>query len=165
MSGPTVTLVVARADNGVIGNKGKLPWRLRDDMHHFRSVTMGKPMIMGRKTFESLPRLLDGRLHIVLTRDRDWYEEGAKVAFDVEGALEAAGDVPEITVIGGAEIYKLFLDRADKVWLTRVHADPDGDTRLPDFSEDEWRPVGSPQPGLMREGELPHDFVILERRR
>jgi dihydrofolate reductase len=159
-----VTFVVARADNGVIGNKGKLPWRLRSDLHHFRSVTMGKPMIMGRKTFESLPRLLDGRLHIVLTRDPSWYADGAKVALDVEEALEAAGDVPEITVIGGAEIYKLFLDRADKVWLTRVHADPDGDTCLPDFSEEQWRTIAS-TPGQPREGELPHDFVILERRR
>jgi dihydrofolate reductase len=160
-----VTLVVARADNGIIGNKGKLPWRLRSDLHHFRSVTMGKPMIMGRKTFESLPRLLDGRKHIVLTRDLSWYAEGAEVAFDIDSALDAAGDVPEITVIGGAEIYKLFLDRADRVWLTRVHASPEGDTFLPEFSEEDWRPLTSPQDGMQREGEFPHDFVILERRR
>ncbi len=164
MSGPTVTLVVARADNGVIGNKGKLPWRLRSDLHHFRSVTMGKPMIMGRKTFESLPRLLDGRKHIVLTQDPTWRADGAVVVHDMDEALAAAGDVPEITVIGGAEIYKLFLDRADKVWLTRVHAHPEGDTRLPAFAEEQWVTVTS-QPGLAREGELPHDFEILERRR
>ena len=164
MRRPLVTFVVARADNGVIGKDGKLPWRLRSDMHHFRSVTMGKPMIMGRKTFESLPRLLEGRKHIVLTRDPSWRAQGAYVVHDVEGALEAAGDVPEVTVIGGAEIYRMFLDRADKVWLTEIHAEPEGDTFLPRFSEDKWRRsvFASGQP---LEGELPHDFVILERLR
>ena len=164
MNRPMVTLVVARADNGVIGNNGKLPWRLRSDMHHFRAVTMGKPMIMGRKTFESLPRLLDGREHIVLTRDPSWRADGAVVVHDVDEALDAAGDVPEVTVIGGAEIYRLFLDRADKVWLTRVHGQPEGDTFLPDFSEKRWRQTHLAH-GDPREGELPHDFVILERRR
>ena len=159
-----VTLVVARADNGVIGNKGKLPWRLRGDMHHFRSVTMGKPMIMGRKTFESLPRLLDGRKHIVLTQDPSWRAAGAVVAHDMDEALDAAGEVPEITVIGGAEIYRLFLDRADKVWLTKVHGFPEGDTFLPEFSEERWHQTHLAR-GDPREGEFPHDFVILERRR
>jgi len=159
-----VTLVVARADNGVIGNKGKLPWRLRSDMHHFRAVTMGKPMIMGRKTFESLPRLLDGRTHIVLTQDPSWRADGAIVVHDFHEALDAAGDVPEVTVIGGAEIYRLFLDRADKVWLTQVHAEPEGDTILPAFSEEQWRQTHL-APGTPQEGEHPHDFVILERRR
>jgi dihydrofolate reductase len=163
LSRPTVTLVVARADNGVIGNKGKLPWRLRSDLHHFRSVTMGKPMIMGRKTFESLPRLLDGRKHIVLTQDPSWRADGAVVVHDMDEALAAAGSVPEVTVIGGAEIYRLFLDRADKVWLTKVHAEPEGDTFLAEFSEERWRPVAS-TPGQPREGEHPHDFVVLERR-
>jgi dihydrofolate reductase len=163
LSRPTVTLVVARADNGVIGNKGKLPWRLRSDLHHFRSVTMGKPMIMGRKTFESLPRLLDGRKHIVLTQDPSWRADGAVVVHDMDEALAAAGSVPEVTVIGGAEIYRLFLDRADKVWLTKVHAEPEGDTFLAEFSEERWRLVAS-TPGQPREGEHPHDFVVLERR-
>jgi dihydrofolate reductase len=158
-----VTLVVARADNGVIGNKGKLPWRLRSDMHHFRSVTMGKPMIMGRKTFESLPRLLDGRQHIVLTRDHSWRAEGVVVVQNVNEALAAAGGVPEVTVIGGAEIYSLFLDRADKVWLTKVHAEPEGDTYLPEFSEHSWRQTHLAR-GQPLEGEFPHDFVVLERR-
>lgn len=164
MDSPLITLVVARAANGVIGNKGKLPWRLRSDMHHFRAVTMGKPMIMGRKTFESLPRLLDGRKHIVLTQDPSWRAEGAVVVHTIDEALAAAGDVPEVTVIGGVEIFRLFLDRADKVWLTRVHAEPEGDTILPDFPEERWQLQAS-TPGQPREGEFPHDFVILERRR
>jgi dihydrofolate reductase len=164
LSRPRINLVVARADNGVIGNKGKLPWRLRSDLHHFRSVTIDKPMIMGRKTFESLPKLLDRRRHIVLTRDGSWWREGAEVVFDLEEALEAVADEPEVSVIGGAEIYQLFLDRADKVWLTRIHTSPEGDTVLPDFDEDTWR-----QTHIMRgqsTGDEPaHDFVILERRK
>jgi dihydrofolate reductase len=158
-----ITLVVARADNGVIGNKGKLPWRLRSDMHHFRAVTIDKPMIMGRKTFESLPKLLDRRRHIVLTRDDSWRREGAEVVFDVDEALAAVADEPEVSVIGGVEIFKRFLDRANKVWLTRIHASPEGDTVLPDFDDNIWRQtmITQGQPG---QGEPDHDFVMLERR-
>jgi dihydrofolate reductase len=164
MNKTRINLVVARADNGVIGNKGKLPWRLRSDMHHFRAVTIDKPMIMGRKTFESLPKLLDRRRHIVLTRDGSWWREGAEVVFDVDEALAAVADESEVSVIGGVEIFKLFLDRADKVWLTRIHASPEGDTVLPDFDDNAWRQgmIIQGQPGG---GEPEHDFVILERRK
>jgi dihydrofolate reductase len=156
---PLITFVVAMADNGVIGRDGRLPWRLRSDMHHFRSVTMGKPMIMGRKTFESLPRLLDGRRHIVLTRDPDWRAEGAEVVQNVEEALAAVEGVAEATVIGGAEVYKHLLPYAQKIWLTEVHCEPEGDTSLPPFAEG-WREIArTPGPG---EGP-PHEFVILER--
>ncbi|MBV8687278.1 MAG: dihydrofolate reductase [Alphaproteobacteria bacterium] len=149
------------ADNGVIGRDGRMPWRLRSDMQHFRAVTMGKPMIMGRKTFESLPRLLDGRRHIVLTRDPDWSAEGAEVFHHVEDALEAVQGVDEATVIGGAEVYRLFLPYADKVWLTEIHCEPEGDTFLSPFAEG-WREIAR-TPGV-GEGP-PHDFVILERTR
>ena len=163
MTHTKVTLVVARADNGVIGNKGKLPWRLRSDMHHFRAVTIDKPIIMGRKTFESLPKLLDRRRHIVLTRDGSWHSPGAEVVSSAEQALAALEGEPEVSVIGGAEIYELFLKRADKVWLTRVHISPEGDTVLPDFAHDTWRQTvfmrGQPMPQ-----EPDHDFVVLERR-
>ena len=159
-----VTLVVARADNGVIGSDGKLPWRLRGDMHHFRAVTIDKPMIMGRKTFESLPKLLDRRRHIVLSRDESWRREGAEIVRSVKEALDAVAGDAEASVIGGAEIYRLFLDRADKVWLTRVHASPDGDTTLPDFNDSDWRQTHlmQGQPGA---DEPAHDFVLLERRK
>jgi dihydrofolate reductase len=159
-----VNLVVARADNGVIGKNGKLPWRLRSDMHHFRAVTIDKPMIMGRKTFESLPKLLDRRRHIVLTRDGSWHAEGAEVVFSADEAMATVEGEPEVSVIGGAEIYKLFLDRADKILLTRVHASPDGDTTLPEFDENVWRQTlharGQPTPD-----EPDHDFFVLERRK
>ncbi|MEA3037227.1 MAG: dihydrofolate reductase [Sphingomonadales bacterium] len=122
---------------------------------------MGKPMIMGRKTFNSLPRLLDGRRHIVLTRDPDWTAEGGEAVHSVEEALAAIAGVNEATVIGGAEVYRLLLPRADKIWLTEVHCEPEGDTFLPAFGED-WREIA--RTAGTGDGP-PHEFVILERRR
>jgi dihydrofolate reductase len=124
-----ITFVLARADNGMIGRDGQLPWHLPADLKRFKALTMGKPMIMGRKTFESFPSPLPGRRHIVLTRDRNWAAEGAEVAHSVDEALALAAD--EIAVIGGAEVFALFLDRADRVELTEVHAAPEGDATVP----------------------------------
>lgn len=124
-----IVLILARADNGVIGKDGDLPWRLPADLRHFKALTLGHPMVMGRKTFDSLPGLLPDRRHIVLTRDRGWSAPGADVAHDADGAI-ALADAPVVMVIGGAEIYRLFLDRADRIELTEVHLDADGDTRI-----------------------------------
>ena len=157
-----ITIVVARASNGVIGKDGTLPWRLPADMKHFRQVTMGTAMVMGRKTFDSLPGLLTGRRHIVLTRDRGWKAEGAEVAHNVEGALRLAGDKP-LAVIGGAEIIALFLDRADAVELTEVHADVEGDTSLPAFAVESWREAGR-EDHPAEDGRPAYSFVRLERR-
>ena len=132
-----VFLVVAVAANGVIGNDGALPWHLPADLRHFKALTTGKPMIMGRKTFESLPGLLPGRRHIVLTRDTDWAEEGAEVAHSPEEAI-ALANAPHIAVIGGAEIYRQFLPHADRIEWTEVAAKPEGDTRFPDFDRNQW---------------------------
>ena len=131
----TVTLVLARAENGVIGRDGGLPWHIPADLRRFKALTLGKPMVMGRKTFESFPRPLPGRRHIVLTRDRGRAAEGAEIAHSVEDALTLAGD--EVSVIGGAEVFALFLDRADRVELTEVHASVAGDVVVPPF--DGWR--------------------------
>ena len=131
MTRPEIVLVVARADNGVIGDAGRLPWHIPEDLRHFKELTMGKPMVMGRKTFESLPGLLPGRRHIVITRDSGWSRPGAEVAHDAEQAIALAGEVPEISVIGGAEIYRLFIPIADRIELTEVHRSPDGDTKMP----------------------------------
>ncbi|MCT2401622.1 dihydrofolate reductase [Novosphingobium mangrovi (ex Huang et al. 2023)] len=120
-------LIYARAANGVIGREGTLPWRLPADLKHFKAMTMGKPMIMGRKTFESFPSPLPGRRHIVLTRDRRWRPEGAEVVHSMDQALALAGD-GEIAVIGGADIYAQILPRAGRVELTEIHADYEGDT-------------------------------------
>ena len=132
---PEIVLVVARADNGVIGRDGALPWRLPADLKRFKALTIGAPMIMGRKTFESLPGRLPGRRHIVLTRGA-WQAEGAEVAHSVEAAL-ALADGARVSIIGGAEIYRLFEPIADRVELTEVHAAPDGDTVQPPFTG--WR--------------------------
>ena len=137
-----ISLVYAVSRNGVIGLKGDLPWRLSSDLKHFKAVTIGKPVIMGRKTWDSLPRKpLPGRTNIVITRHRDWKADAALVAHDVQGAVALAGDVPEICVIGGAEIFKAFLPLASRIYLTRVLADVEGDTFMTEISEKQWRPL------------------------
>ncbi|MBK5265429.1 MAG: dihydrofolate reductase [Alphaproteobacteria bacterium] len=138
MNRPEIVLILARADNGVIGNAGKIPWNLPADLRRFKTLTQGKPMIMGRKTFDSLPGLLDGRRHIVLTRDPDWDEEGAEVVRNADEAI-AHANAPHISVIGGAEIYKLFLPRADRIELTQVHDQPAGDAVVESFDPAIWR--------------------------
>ncbi len=133
---PQIVFYLARATNGVIGRDGQLPWRIPADLKRFKAMTLGKPMVMGRKTFESFPSPLPGRRHVVLTRDRNWSAAGAEVAHSVADAIALAGNVPEIAVIGGAEVFALFLPRADRIELTEVHGTPDGDAVVPPF--DGW---------------------------
>jgi dihydrofolate reductase len=135
MSGEIV-LIYARAANGVIGRDGDLPWRLPADLKHFKALTLGKPMIMGRKTFDSLPGLLPGRRHIVLTRDPAWQAEGAEIAATPQEAL-TMGRSETVAVIGGAEVFTLFLPLATRVELTQIHADYEGDTFMPPLGP-EW---------------------------
>ena len=132
-----ISFHLARADNGVIGRDGNLPWHLPADLKRFKAQTIGRPMIMGRKTFESFPSPLPGRRHIVLTRDSSWTAAGAEVAHSVEEALALAGD--DAAVIGGAEVFALFADRADRIELTEVHASPEGDATVPPFQG--WREI------------------------
>jgi dihydrofolate reductase len=163
MNHPEIVLIVARADNGVIGHAGKLPWHLPADLRHFKQLTTGKPMIMGRKTFESLPGLLPDRRHIVLTRDKTWEEDGAETAQSTEGAL-ALANAPHVAVIGGAEIFALFLDRADRIELTEVDLTPPGDTVLPAFDPAIW--METARDAHAADGDRPaYDFVTLVRRR
>jgi len=141
MPRPEITIVLARAINGVIGKEGTLPWHIPGDLKRFKALTMGSAMIMGRKTFDSLPGILPGRRHIVMTRDPDWSVEGTEVAHDVEGAIGLAGATP-ISVIGGAAIFELFEPVADKIELTEVIAEVDGDVSMPDLrSSERWREV------------------------
>ncbi len=134
---PIVALVVAKAENGAIGRGGDLPWHLRSDMRYFRSITMGKPIIMGRRTFKSLPRVLDGRLNVVLTRDRGFVAPDAVMAHSLEEGLEAAREsamrtgAKEIMIIGGEDVFREVLPQADRIYLTEVHASPDADTWFP----------------------------------
>jgi dihydrofolate reductase len=158
-SGGMITLHLARADNGVIGRDGALPWRLPADMKRFKQRTMGKPMIMGRKTFESFPAPLPGRRHIVLTRDPAWAADGAEVAHSPAAALALAGP-GDIAVIGGAEVYALLIAQADRIELTEVHAAPEGDVVVPAFRG--WREVAREDHAA--EGDRPaYSFVTLER--
>jgi len=130
-----VFLIYARAANGTIGKDGALPWHIPADLKRFKALTMGKPMIMGRKTFESFPKPLPGRRHIVLTRDPDWHAEGAEVVHTVEEALLSAGD-GDVAIIGGAQIYAMFLPLAQRIELTQIHASIDGDTHMDEPGED-----------------------------
>lgn len=132
-----IALILARAKNGVIGRDGDLPWRLPADLRHFKALTQGSAMLMGRKTFESLPGVLPGRRHIVLTRDSGWHAEGAEVVHSVEAAIAAAAD-ERLSVVGGAEIYALLLPHADRIELTEVDAAPEGDTQVPAFDPAVW---------------------------
>ena len=135
-------MVVARATNGVIGRNGTLPWHIPADLKRFKALTMGSVMIMGRKTFDSLPGLLPGRRHVVLTRDAGWGAPGAEVAHTVQEALALAGDQP-VSVIGGAEIFRMFLPLADRLELTEVLEDVPGDTFMEDpRAAAAWRETG-----------------------
>ncbi|GAA4723564.1 dihydrofolate reductase [Sphingomonas lutea] len=161
MSG-AITIVVARARNGVIGRDGKLPWHLSEDLKRFKRLTMGSVMVMGRKTFDSLPGLLPGRRHVVLTRDPAWSAPGADTARTVEEAVALAEGEP-ISVIGGAEIFALFLPLADRIELTEVLADVAGDTVMPDPRDSGgWREVEC-EDHPAKEGQPPYRFVTLER--
>lgn len=155
-----IFLIYARADNGVIGKDGTLPWHLPSDLKHFKALTLGKPMVMGRKTFDSFPAPLPGRRHIVLTRDKGWQADGAEVAHDVNEALDLAGNTV-VSVIGGAEVFSLFEPLANRIELTQIHRAFDGDTFMP-----------APGPGWLvtnrekhaAEGDRPaYTFLTLER--
>ena len=141
----SLVLIVAVADNGVIGQRGRLPWRLKSELAHFRRVTMGKPVVMGRKTFLSIGQPLAGRTNIVVSRDASFAAPGAVVAPDIETALTVArGDAlrraaTEIAVIGGAEVYAQTMPLADRLLVTRVHLRPEGDTKFPAVDLDVWQ--------------------------
>jgi dihydrofolate reductase len=159
---PEIVLVVARADNGIIGKDGKLPWHLPADLRHFKQVTMGTPMVMGRKTFESLPGLLPGRRHIVLTRDPSWSAPGTEVAASVDEAIRIA-DVERISVVGGAEIFDLFMPKATDIELTEVHFDAEGDTFMPPPDPAEWHEISRGRHEA-EDGRPAYSFVRLVRR-
>ncbi len=135
--GRDIFLIYARAANGTIGRDGGLPWHIPADLRRFKALTMGKPMIMGRKTFDSFPAPLPGRRHIVLTRDAGWSSPGAETARSVEDALALAGE-GEVAIIGGAEVNALFLPLAGRIELTEVHAEIPGDTHMPPLDA-KWR--------------------------
>ena len=163
----TVTLVVAVGANGVIGVEGGLPWRLPEDLAHFKALTMGHPMVMGRTTFESIGRPLPGRTTIVVTRNPQWSAEGVEVAPTLEAALERAQELDdEVFLVGGAQVYAAALEAGlvDLLCVTRVAASPDGDTRFPAIDWEQWREVGHVPHGADQSGDdPPFDIVTYER--
>lgn len=156
-----LVLIYARAENGTIGRDNALPWRISADLKRFKALTMGKPMIMGRKTFDSLGKPLPGRRHIVLTRDAAWHAEGAEPVRTVEGALAAAGP-GEAAVIGGAEVFALFLPLADRVELTEVHAPFAGDAYMPPLGG-EWQESAREDHPAQDDDTPAYSFVTLRR--
>ena len=158
-----ISIVVAMAANHVIGNDNRLPWHLSADLKHFKAITMGKPIVMGRKTWESIGRPLPGRTNIVITRDHDYIADGCVVVHSIEGALAAASDHDEVMVIGGAEFYRQVLPRTSTIYLTRIHRGFAGDTVFPELDDDAWCEVG--REDFEADADNPHaySFIRLER--
>lgn len=161
---PLISIIAAMTDNRVIGINNSLPWKLPSDMKWFRRQTLGKPILMGRKTFESFgARPLPERRNIVVTRDQAYQAEGARVVHSIDEALQAAGDVDEIMIIGGASFYTQMLPQAQRMYLTRVHTDVAGDAWFPDFDESQWRQVKRIDCEADERNAYAHSFIILER--
>jgi dihydrofolate reductase len=161
--GAIIAIVVAMAENRVIGNANRLPWHLPADLRHFRQVTVGKPVLMGRKTHESIGRPLPERTNIVVTRDRSYEAPGCIVVHSIESALKAAGDREEVMVIGGTDFYRQLLPKADRLYLTLVHAEFEGDARFPELDEREWREVERVDCAPDEKNPWPYSFIRLER--
>jgi len=160
---PALALVVAMAENGVIGRANRLPWHLPADLRHFKSLTMGKPMLMGRRTFEAIGKALPGRRSLVLTRREPIDVPGVETVASLEAALDASRDAGELMVIGGAEIYRLCLPQAQRIYLTRVHAPIAGDTRFPLIDWNEWRSVARATHPADEKNAYAMTFFTLER--
>lgn len=133
-----ISLIVAASANNIIGVRGELPWHLPNDFKYFKAITLGKPVLMGRKTWASIGRPLPGRQNIVLTRNSEFGADGADVVSSPEAAIELVADTDQLMVIGGGEIYALFLERATRVYLTRVDTELDGDTEFPELDASDW---------------------------
>ena len=160
-----IALIVAMAENHVIGRNNQLPWRIPADLRHFKALTLGKPVIMGRKTYESIGRPLPGRDNIVITADSAYQAEGCQVVHSVEQALEAAGSCEEAMIIGGANLYRQTLENADRLYLTLVKAEPEGDTWFPEIELQQWREIERQAHAADESNEYDYDFVVLERAR
>lgn len=160
---PIVTLVAAVAENGVIGNGNRMPWHLPADLKRFKALTLGKPILMGRKTLEAIGKALPGRRNLVLTRATDLRVSGIEIVHSMEEALAACAGAPELMVIGGAEVYRLFLPLARRMHLTRVHAPVVGDTRFPNCDWNEWRKVERSTHPRDERNPYAMTFLVLER--
>ena len=161
MTQPRISIIAAVARNRVIGRDNRLPWHLPQDLKRFRALTMGHHVIMGRKTWESIGRILPGRSMVVVSRDRAYGAAGCLVASSLEQAIRLCGADPEVFIIGGAEIYRQALPMADRMYLTRIEQDVAGDTYFPDFDAEEW--TESSRETVAGAG-MPAAFLVLDRR-
>ncbi len=170
MTRPAVSIIAAVAENGVIGAAGAMPWRLSTDMKRFRRITMGKPVIMGRKTFEAIGRPLAGRLNVVVSRQEGYRPEGVMVAASLEEALALASEhggteAGEVIVAGGGEIYAAAIGRADRLYITHVEASPEGDVHFPEIEPAAWRATETEKVPAGERDSAATIFVVYERAR
>lgn len=157
-----LSMIAAVNEDNVIGKKGNLPWHIPEDLEYFKQITMGKPIVMGRKTFESIGRVLPGRIHIVLTRDDDWTHPGVLVARNMQHALAIVSDVPEVIIIGGQQVYTEALPYVSKLYLTEVQAKvEDPDAFFPPFNKNKWRATKLTMPAKPQK--IPYRFIVYER--
>ena len=160
-----ISMIAAMTEERVIGIKNSLPWKLPNDMKWFRKNTMGKPIVMGRKTFESFgAKALPGRTNIIITRDESYQASDSVVVHSIEEALKAAGDVEEVMIIGGASFYEQMLPKADRLYLTFVHAELDGDAWFPEINNSDWNKVEKTNHKNDDKNRYAHSFVILDRK-
>jgi dihydrofolate reductase len=159
-----ISLIVAMDRNGVIGAAGRLPWRLPADLRRFKAITMGKPIVMGRRTHESIGRPLPGRENIVMTRDRDFRAPGCTILHGVDAVLEHCRGAEEIMIMGGAELYRQLLPKADRIYLTEVNASVAGDTYFPAWDRASWREISRQPFAADGANQYSGSFVVLERR-
>ncbi|UTW57885.1 type 3 dihydrofolate reductase [Kordiimonas sp. SCSIO 12603] len=157
-----ISIIVAMGENRVIGVDNDLPWHLPEDLKYFKKTTLGKPIIMGRKTFESIGRPLPGRQNIVITRNTDWATEGVDVVSTIEDAIKTAGDVEEVMITGGAQIYAASMDLCDRLYVTEVGLAPEGHAYFPEIDEDRWKAVSREDHGA-QDGKPSYAFVVYER--
>lgn len=159
----TISLIFAMDENRLIGKDNAMPWHLPNDLQYFKQTTMGKPVIMGRKTYESIGRPLPGRRNIILTRQPDYTVDGCEVIHSLDD-LKAFQNTPdEVFCIGGAEIYKALIPYADKIYLTQIHATFDGDTHFPEIDPEKWKVVSSEEGIVDEKNRYAHTFLVLER--
>jgi len=158
-----ISIIAALSDDFIIGNNNKLPWHLPADLQHFKAITLGKPVIMGRKTYESIGKALPGRKNIIITHDKNWRAENCEIYHNVKDILNDLKNYPEIMIIGGAEIYKQFLPLATKMYLTVIHHDFIGDKYFPKWDSNEWQEISREYHPADEKNAYDYSFVLFKR--
>jgi dihydrofolate reductase len=158
-----LALIVAMDEQGMIGKENDLPWRLSADLQYFKRITMGKPILMGRNTHESIGRPLPGRRNLVITRQADYQAEGCEIYSSIESALAACADQEEVMIMGGASIYEQTLALAERLYITQVHAVVEGDTHFPTWSKQDWRCIQTESHSADEKNEYDYSFNVFER--